>query len=346
MVSDNRTNRMSQLEQAQKARDAMSEREKILEADRRSRASQMGGKFRALFGIQIALLILAAVLLIVTFTANAENVESRLHIIIVIALAVIVLSVVYGVIIISLGKFHDAFSGAGALYITAQIASCIKSFLGTGNAAGSLFSLVASALSIGYMLKFCEGMIDSFESIESGVADDWESYKKAFLIATIGAICSIVVLFMPGLFGLGYLGSIVFAIMSVVVSIWLIILLYNSSVEMTTFSLSPIAPSKHSSAGAFRNISVSGSKSAATYTPAPARKPAMSREEAIKKAEEMRLRREGKLPASDSQNQAEKTATDLAKEQETVDMIKKYKDLLDAGAITEEEFEAKKKELL
>ncbi|MCR5057149.1 MAG: SHOCT domain-containing protein [Clostridiales bacterium] len=150
---------------------------------------------------------------------------------------------------------------------------------------------------------------------------------------------------MPGLYGLGMLGSLCFAIMGIVVGIWMIVLLYKSSVEMKAFSTSPIDTTKRTpGAGGFHNISVGSSRpSSARIT---STKTSMSRAEAIKKAEEMRQRREAKASGSEVPETDAPAKPDLDKEQETIDMLKKYKELLDSGAITEEEFDAKKKELL
>ena len=60
----------------------------------------------------------------------------------------------------------------------------------------------------------------------------------------------------------------------------------------------------------------------------------------------MRQRREAKASGSEISAEDSTAKPDLDKEQETIDMLKKYKELLDSGAITEEEFDAKKKELL
>lgn len=323
----------------------MNERERLIQTELRARAGELGSKLKTLFGLQIAILGFAAIAFIVALCASGDTAEDAFWIILFSAIASLVCSVIYCVTLMSMGKYDDEFSGAGALFIAAAICSCIKSIFGTGNGIGSLFSLISSALSIGYMLKFSTGMINSFQAICNGMADDWESYKKAYLVATIGSIASVVVVFMPGLYGLGMLGSLCFAIMGIVVGIWMIILLYKSSVEMKAFSTSPIDTTKRTpGAGGFHNISVGSSRpSSARIT---STKTGMSRAEAIKKAEEMRQRREAKASGSEISAEDSTAKPDLDKEQETIDMLKKYKELLDSGAITEEEFDAKKKELL
>lgn len=324
----------------------LNERQLALARERKEWTTALGNKLNVLFGISILNVIVIVITLIITLSARSSNsysdVKGAIDALKIVLVITLILTVIYGVTLCSMGKYNDDLSTAGILYILYQVASIIKSFMGNGSGISSLFQLVSLALSIAFILKFSEGMIISFVSIGSSMSDSWESFKKVYLISVIGMLASVFVMLMPGLFALGNIGVLGFSILSVIVAIWQIVILRQSATAMLEYVYDPETETR-SAAGAFRNMNISA---ATSRRPVPTpKKPSMTREEARKRAEEMRKRREAKANGIELSESSEEQSVD-ADEESKIKMLKEYKELLDSGVLTQEEFEQKKKELL
>lgn len=327
----------------------LNERQLALAKERKEWTTALGKKLSVLFAISVMNVIILVITFIISMGAisadSYSEVKGASDALIVILIITVVLAIIYGVTICSMGKYNEELSSAGPIYIADQICSVISNLLGRSGA-GSLFNLISLALSIVFVLKFCAGMISCFEAIASSMASTWESFKTVFLVSVIGMLASVFLVFMPGLAGLAVLGVIGFTIMSIVVAIWQIVILRQSATEMLEYTYDPARESR-SNAGAFRNVSVGGS--APRPVPAP-KKPSMTREEARIRAEEMRKRREAKTLGIElnesSDDKSDISPEDAQNEEYKIKMLKEYKELLDSGALTQEEFDAKKKELL
>ena len=329
----------------------VNERELKLQQERKERARGLSKKLNTLFVVSILGLILLGLIIVTAIYGtvaireyDVDKAEKAVTMLRLFAIGAIVLAVVQGVTLLSMKEYHDDFGSAGGLFIFSEIMSLLRYLIGTSSGLSSFFSLIGSVLSILFILQFCSAMIASFQAINNGMASDWESFKTVYFVGTIGSIISIVVAIMPGLAVLGVLGVYGFAIMLLIVSIWRIVLIRRSSQEMLYYSVRPIEEERSSGAGAFRNLDLSGQKKKAG-PPAPT-KPTMSREEAMERAEEMRKRRQMKAEGLLSEENAETSSKDVKDEQKVIDVLKEYKELLDSGVITEEEFQKKKKELL
>lgn len=327
----------------------LNERQAALAKERKEWTTALGKKLNVLFVVAVLNVIILVITFIISMSVisadSYSEVKGAADALVAILIITVVLAIIYGVTICSMGKYNDELSSAGWIYIIDQICSVISSFLGRSGA-GSLFNLISLALSIAFILKFCSGMITCFEAIASGMASTWESFKTVYLVSVVGMLASAFLVFVPGLAGLAYLGVIGFTIMSIVVAIWQIVILRQSATEMLEYTYDPAKESR-SNAGAFRNVSVGGAARRPVPTP---KNPSMSREEARKRAEEMRKRREAKalgieLPES-SDDKSDISPEDAQNEEYKIKMLKEYKELLDSGALTQEEFDAKKKELL
>ena len=326
----------------------LNERQLALAKERKEWTTALGKKLSVLFTISVMNVIILVITFIISMGAisadSYSEVKGASDALIVILIISVVLAIIYGVTICSMGKYNEELSSAGPIYIADQICSVISSFLGRSGA-GSLFNLISLALSIAFILKFCSGMISCFEAIASSMASTWESFKTVFLVSVIGMLASVFLVCLPGLAGLAVLGVIGFTIMSIV-AIWQIVILRQSATEMLEYTYDPARESR-SNAGAFRNVSVGGS--APRPVPAP-KNPSMTREEARIRAEEMRKRREAKALGIElnesSDDKSDISPEDAQNEEYKIKMLKEYKELLDSGALTQEEFDAKKKELL
>lgn len=324
----------------------LNERQLALARERKEWTTALGNKLNVLFIVSVLNVILQVITFIITMSVRSadsySDVEGAVKALLVVAVISLVLAIIYGVNICSMGKFNDDLSTAGVLYICNQVCSVISSFLGRSSGASSLFNLVSLALSIAFILKFSSGMITCFDAIGSGMSASWESFKTVYLISVIGMLASVIMAIMPGLYGLAVVAVLGFSIMTIIVAIWQIVILRQSATEMLEYTYDPVTETR-SAAGAFRNMNIS----AATHrVPAPApQKPSMSREEARQRAEEMRKRREAKAMGIELPKSSEERS-DAADEASKVKMLKEYKELLDSGVLTQEEFDAKKKELL
>lgn len=332
------------------------DREKAILAERSRWTYEMSRKCNTLFVISIISLILSAVAIIMAVSAltssrqSYSDLKNTATMVIIIYVASLILSIFYGATILSMGTYMDDFSSAGGLYIGAQICSFLKNIFGSGNSLGSICNLVGAALSIVFILKFSAGMINCFDAIDNYMAGSWESFKTTYLVGTIGTFVSALIAIMPGLTGLGFFGVIGFAIMMIIVGIWQIVLLRQSANEFAVYSNSPKLPrtsSSPSGSGVFHNVSVSPAGAPPVRRQAP--RTSMSRTEAVQKAEEMRRRREAKANGEVLPEPSEKKTSGTGSfndEHANIQRLKEYKELLDSGILTQEEFDAKKKELL
>ncbi len=329
----------------------LNERQLALARDRKEWTTALGNRLNVLFGISILNVIILVITFIISLSVqNADRlseVKDAVNVLKVIAVIALVLAIIYGITICSMGKYNDDLSAAGVLYIFNQVCSVVSNLMGRGSGASSLFNFISLALSIAFILKFCSGMITCFSTIGSGMSLNWESFKTVYLISVIGMLASVLMAIMPGLFGLAVVAVLGFSIMTIIVAIWQIVILRQSATEMLEYTYDPETETR-SAAGAFRNMNISA---ATSRRPVPApKKPSMTREEARKRAEEMRKRREAKangieLPES-SDEKSDVPSEDAESEEYKIKMLKEYKELLDSGALTQEEFDQKKKEIL
>jgi hypothetical protein len=328
----------------------MNERERQMMMSRMEWTQTLGKKTNLLFGVSIANIIIMIITLVLTFSAMSSNsygdVEGTVTILYGLATVSIVLAIVFGSTLISMGQYMDDFSAAGALYIASQICSVLKTILGSSSGLGSIFSLVSMGLSIAYVIKFSGAMIACFDIIVSYMSDSWATFKTLFLVGTIGSVACVFGVFFPGLAQLALLGVYGFLIMLVIVGIWQIILLRESAQVFLEYTYDPAVESR-SAAGAFRNVHVR--PAGAPPVPAAPRSSTMSRSDAIRKAEEMRKRREAKaagIELPETESAENNGSSNLSGEREKIENLKQYKELLDSGVLTQEEFDKKKKEIL
>ena len=325
----------------------LNERELQLMQSRKEWTTALGKKTNLLFILSILSIIMTVVVLIITVNAMGSRryseVKSALNTLYVCAGISLVLSIIHGGTLLSMGKQMDDFSSAGVMYILAQIASLLKSVF-SASGLGSLFNLVSLGLSIAFLLKFCAAMISCFDTIGSGMSASWESFKTVYLVGTIGALGSVFLVLVPGLAGLAVIGVYGFSVMMIIVGIWEIVLLRQSAVEFLEYTFNPAIETRPG-ASAFHNVKFNGSTTSPRPVPA-ARNATMSRTDAVKKAEEMRRRREAKAAGIDPSEFEQNDEAKLNAEKEKINTLKQYKELLDAGVLTQEEFDNKKKEIL
>lgn len=197
--------------------------------ERSSRCLDMGKKFRRLFLLVIATIIMTVITYVCVFYALSSE-QALTSVSLIPGIVIIVLAVVYGATLISLGSYHDEFSSAGIFYILAQISSVLNS------RAVGFFGLVTSLMytffGIMYVLKLAAGMEVSFEIVDVKMAGKWEVYKKIFLTVNLLSLVNALCIISSGYGSVNFYGGIALAMASVVVSIWQIVLLGQSARAM------------------------------------------------------------------------------------------------------------------
>ena len=206
----------------------LTERERQYQIALRENAAVLGKRFMVMFIISVVSVGLSVITILNAYVFSNPQIVFSFGAI------DLALSIAYVVMLFLIGKYNENFTHAGVAYILAQIASVVKSLILTQ--VGTLFSLMASALSIAYIVKLCTGMEDCFNQVDAYLAETWVSFKKAFLIITIASIACVLLVFVPILSFLAVIGALFCSIAAIVISVWQFVLLYRSSKTMTDFS--------------------------------------------------------------------------------------------------------------
>ena len=105
----------------------------------------------------------------------------------------------------------------------------------------TMFSVATTALSIAYVIKLTMAMQTCLTRADGYLSEDWEKYRKFFIILMIFTICCTLLVFFPGAVkAFAAIGILLAAIASIALSIWQVVLFYRSANAMTAFSQSPI----------------------------------------------------------------------------------------------------------
>lgn len=211
----------------------LSERERQMRAMEREQAVVLGRRFRLLFLISIASVI-------VSFSSYvAAYCGAGFGVIAVISGIGLAMSILFAVNLFMLGKFNGEFTMAGLAYVLAQIADFCRSISPVG--VSSVFSIMAAALSVGYVIKFTTAMEACVTHADGYLAESWEKFRRYFIYVTIFTIACTVLIFVPSIvMVLSAIGIFLAAIASLILSVWQLVLLYRSANTMTAFSQSVI----------------------------------------------------------------------------------------------------------
>ncbi len=211
-------------------------RRQIEHEERVAKCKDLSSKFMWLFMILIAGIVLRTISigLSVFGLFHYSFLESTSVIVNIIAIVNAVSAVVFGVILIQLGKYSEDFKKAGIFYILSGVCDSLNS--ATSGMLAFTFGILAAVLSVLYMLRFATAMSASFDNVASYMAITWESFKKAYtyVYAAI-AICTLAG-FVPVI---GLIASVFLILLELAViglSIWQLVLIFRSSRVMKQYS--------------------------------------------------------------------------------------------------------------
>lgn len=211
----------------------LSERERQMRAMEREQAVVLGSRFKLLFIIHVASVAASFASYVATYL------EAGFGVIAVISGISLAMSILFAVILFMLGKYNGEFTMAGLTFIMAQIATFCQSISPSG--VSMMFSIMAAALSVGYVIKFTSGMEACVTPADGYLAESWEKFRNYFIYVTIFTVCCTVLVFFPGILKvLAAIGILLAAIVALILSVWQIVLLYRSANTMTAFSQTPI----------------------------------------------------------------------------------------------------------
>lgn len=258
----------------------------------------------------------------------------------------IVLALAYGILICTLNSIDDSFVVPGVCYIFAEILSFLGDYTSSVEAL-LLVLLVALVCSLVYIFQFVNNLADWLDIAGSYRGDSWRLYLK-FFVAIYVAFFAAIVFYVLSWFGLAGLVLILAAIGIIVLGIIQFVLLKSSANDCLAYT--PRVPQNSHPLSSATNASAKNAAprgwmcTCGTFNAgfAPICKCGKRKSEVVtEKPQNM-----GKLENNQAANQTPTRRDAIKKEQETIRLLKDYKDLLDSGAITQEEFDQKKAELL
>ncbi len=257
----------------------------------------------------------------------------------------IVLALAYGILICTLNSIDDSFVVPGVCYIFTEILSFLGDY--TSSAGALLLGLAALVCSLIYIFQFVNNLADWLDIAGSYRGDSWRLYLK-FFVAIYVALFAAIVFQNLSWFGLAALVLILVAIGIIVLGIIQFVLLKSSANDCLAYT--PRVPQNSHPLSSATNASATNAAprgwmcTCGTFNAgfAPICKCGKRKSEVFtEKTQNM-----GKLENDQAVNQTPTRRDAIKKEQETVRLLKDYKDLLDSGAITQEEFDQKKTDLL
>ena len=155
-------------------------------------------------------------------------------IMIIIALAYVVIAVLYGLILIGIGKYHIDFKTAGIYYMISGVCEAINN--STTGVAAFAFSILGAVFSVLYVLKFATAMSNSFDNVASYMAVSWETFKRLFTYVYGGIVICTLLMFFPILNILAAIALLLLALAAIGMSIWQIVLVLRSSNVMKQYA--------------------------------------------------------------------------------------------------------------
>ncbi|MBO4473903.1 MAG: hypothetical protein J5750_03210 [Clostridiales bacterium] len=217
--------------------DRLKEMEAQFEHDEKiSRCSVLSKKYMQMFLILMAGIALQIASTILSSIASRfpDFYSGALVFMIIVAVASVAISVLYGVILIGLGKYHLEFKTAGIYYM---ISSACDAIHGTTNGVAAFaFSILGAIFAVLYVLKFAIAMSNSFDNVASYMAVSWETFKKVFTYVYGGIVICTLLCFFPILNILAVIVLLLLSIAAIGVSIWQIVLVLRSSNVMKQYS--------------------------------------------------------------------------------------------------------------
>ena len=211
-----------------------------------NRCRDMAGKLKILFFIKIASIVMVALAMASTINtavvmgtmgvSESVAMASFNAIALVFVLASLALGIVYGVMLMAMGRYMPEFSGAGLFTIISSVLSTIHDFTGH-----NIFNILSIVFSILCIMRFADGMKTALSgysvnnSVDSELAYKWGEFKALNIKMLIVTGVCVVVAIIPIINLLVILPLLIVLVVAVVLSIWQLILIYKSSVSMNEY---------------------------------------------------------------------------------------------------------------
>lgn len=299
----------------------------------------LGNRLNVLFWLSIATVICSFVESILSRSGGGAA-----YILVVILIG---LSIARAGVIVSLSSISDTFRTAGICYVIYTVCDRLGSFASQG--IYILLSLGSLVCSLIFFFSFYPELAFWMDMTDPYLAENWRLYMK-FEIAAVIASFSTLLFILFGLFSLAAILLLIIAVAVLVLGIVELVLLHKS--VYACFSYTPREKESHASqiVPNYSNARNSSGRTPAAdewkctcgrinpnFTPicscgtkkSQAKVAFATMEENTRKAQELR-----------------KAKTQQSNEQETIRLLKEYKELLDSGVLSQEEFDQKKAELL
>ena len=199
------------------------------------RCTEMSKKFMWLFLILAGSVLINAIVSIMSYMrSKGSGGNAMLLIMVGLSIISVVVTIPYGIILISMRYHVSDFKLAGMYVIFCQCFSGLASSISTG--AYILFSLLSAVFSVLYMIKFATAMSSSFDNIANYMAITWETFKKIYIYLQIGLLICTAACIIPILNIFALIGILLLELAAIGVSIWQIVLLFRSSRVMDQYA--------------------------------------------------------------------------------------------------------------
>ncbi|MBO4496199.1 MAG: hypothetical protein J5752_10130 [Clostridiales bacterium] len=210
----------------------LNERNRQILVEEKKRCGIMGKRFRLLFWTSIISVASTAMTIVNSLCIKNEDLVLPL-------LAVGTIASIFSIIILfMLGKYNANFTAAAVICIMTQISSVFEE-MSTGEV-NTVLLFFTVFLSIVFVSKYSTGMEESCMPADEYLAGSWASYRKAYVVISIGKLCCVMAAYTPILAFLAVIASVLFAIAAIVVDIIQLNLLHRSPKTMAAYSQAPV----------------------------------------------------------------------------------------------------------
>ena len=199
------------------------------------RCKFLGKKMKTIFIISLLMVIVSSLITGTTLLADQgmlRGTKGMLYFLILCAGAIIVFAIAYCVALISMGGYYEAFTYSGILMVVASFLSVWKEFNESAGLA-LLISLAASVAEIFQMKFFVDGCESSLYGVDNSLAASWSTYWKIYVTILAAGIVAAFCFIIPGINILAALVILIVGVVSIGISIWMLILIKQSSDALT-----------------------------------------------------------------------------------------------------------------
>ena len=208
-----------------------------------SKHRDMGANLNLMFWIKIAGIIITIAAVVVSLSTLMKPLMNRasdsevvtaansvVSSVIITAALLTVIEVIYGILVMMMGKVSGDYTKAGIYYIIHAALYFLYNFTSF-----SILQVASAVLEILFVLKFAYAMYETFYSVDSILAMTWEKYRSfyAYLLIAMAACYALAMLPFVGFVAIFVLPFV--TIGSIVVKVWELILLYRSAVRLKTY---------------------------------------------------------------------------------------------------------------